>query len=205
MAEAPTTSPRLDWRKRTLITAAVVALVVCIALAVYHWMPKRLAVVDPGVLYRSAQPSTRQIDHLQDRYGIKTIVIVREGSSHRVPDEVEHAGELGINVVHIPIKSRQEVPDEEIEQFFDVVDDPENQPVLVHCSAGRHRTGLLCALYRIERQGWSVERAIDEMLSFKFDQESQHAVLTQLRDYEPGRSVTTTQPTETRETRSASE
>ncbi len=170
-----------------MITSAILAVIFCVTLVVYYWVPKRFAVVEPGVLYRSAQPSTRQIDHLRDRYGLKTIVIVRKGSSHRVPDEKEHADALGINVVHIPIESRKAVPDEQIKQFFDVVDNPANHPVLVHCSAGRHRTGLLCGLYRIERQGWSVEQAIDELLSFKFDQDSQRAVLEQLRSYTPGR------------------
>jgi protein-tyrosine phosphatase len=35
--------------------------------------------------------------------------------------------------------------------------------VLVHCRAGLHRTGCLVAVYRMEYEGWSARRAIDEM------------------------------------------
>jgi tyrosine-protein phosphatase SIW14 len=155
-------------------------------------VPKRFAVVEPGILYRSSQPSTCQIEHLAkpDTIGLRTIVIVREGTSRRVPNEMEFARELGLNVLHIPIESRKPVPDDQVAEFFACVDDPEMRPVLVHCSAGRHRTGYLCALYRIERQGWTVQRALDEMLSFGFDTESQSAVQRQLEAYEPVRSAT---------------
>jgi protein tyrosine/serine phosphatase len=146
--------------------------------------PKRFAVVEPGVLYRSAQPKTGHIKRLAEEYGIKTLLIVREGSSRKVPDEKEYAETHGLNVVQIPIISRAEIPQDQIEQFFSCVDDPAQQPVLVHCSAGRHRTGYLCALYRIERQGWEVSRAIEEMLSFGFNTDSQHAVLTQIKQYQ---------------------
>jgi len=183
---------KLTLRHR--IAFAVIAVIVVSAVIVgfalhYHRLPKRLAVVDEGVLYRSGQPSTSQIANLVEDFGIRTIIIVREGSSRRVPNEKEAAEQLGLHVAHIPIKSRQPIPDEQVAEFFRYVDDPEHQPALVHCSAGRHRTGYLCAMYRIERQGWSVDRAVEEMRSFGFDTESQHAVLKQLEQYKPhGRS-----------------
>ncbi|OWY71871.1 hypothetical protein B7486_09450 [cyanobacterium TDX16] len=153
------------------------------ALALDRRLPKRLAVVEPKVLYRSGQPDTDQLEALQDELGIKTILIVRKGDSRRVPEEVEHAEALGMKVVRIPINSRVRISDDEVRQFFECVDEPANQPVLVHCSAGRHRTGYLCALYRIERQGWSLDRAMEEMLSFGFDRESQTVVEQQLSEY----------------------
>ena len=146
--------------------------------------PKRFAAVEDGVLYRSAQPTTHQISHLIDTVGLETILIVREGLSDRVPDEVEYARGRGLNAVHIPIKSRQPIPDRQVAEFFRYVDDPANHPILVHCSAGRHRAGYLCALYRIERQGWTVERAMEEMLSFDPDMRvNPRPVLQQLRAY----------------------
>ena len=155
--------------------------------------PKRLQTVQDHVLYRSAQPTSRQLPRLVDEYGIRTLLIVREGDSERVADELTFAREHGLKAVHIPIVSRQPIPDDQVRQFFQCVDDPANQPILVHCSAGRHRTGYLCALYRIERQGWSVAQALDEMLSFTFDKERQPAVLDQLRNYRPqGSSLPTT-------------
>lgn len=179
-------------RRRKAIAAGVILLVIAVGVTVavyirYFGDPKRFEVVQDHVLYRSAQPKTGQINHLIDEIGLKTILIVREGSSSSVPDEVSFARGRGLDVVHIPIKSRQPVPDDQIETFFRCVDNTDLRPVLVHCSAGRHRTGYLCALYRIERQGWTVQQAVDEMLSFGFDTESQAKVLEQLRNYKPGR------------------
>ncbi|GMU32651.1 MAG: tyrosine-protein phosphatase [Planctomycetia bacterium] len=173
--------------KRTFRLIVIVVLVAggagLAALALDRRLPKRLAVVEPKVLYRSGQPDTDQLEALQDELGIKTVLIVRKGDSRRVPEEVEYAESLGMKVVRIPIDSRVPISDDQVRAFFECVDEPANQPVLVHCSAGRHRTGYLCALYRIERQGWSVDRAMEEMLSFGFDRESQTVVEEQLRKY----------------------
>ncbi|HKQ48812.1 MAG TPA: tyrosine-protein phosphatase [Phycisphaerae bacterium] len=161
-------------------------------------LPKRLSEVDPGVLYRSAQPKIAQIDNTIEEFGVKTLVIVREGESRAVPDEKEHAQSQGLRVIHIPVESRKPVPDEHVKRFFEIVDDPANRPVWVHCSAGRHRTGYLCALYRIERMGWSVEEATAEMISFGFDKADQSPVLDQLKAYRPGRwkKTATTSPSD---------
>ena len=167
-------------------TAVVIPIGVVIPIALRNGgMPRRFATVAPGILYRSAQPTTRQIDNVIARHGIKTILIVRSGKSERVPDEAAFAQSRGVNVVQIPIDSRKPITDEQVEAFFQCVDNPANRPALIHCSAGRHRTGYLCALYRIERQGWTKKKAIDEMLSFGFNAEEQTVVLKQIMDYTP--------------------
>lgn len=179
---------RMSARKRNLLVLAGVLVVAAAATATvvairYGGMPKRFDVVVRDVLYRSAQPSKRQIDNLIEEHGIKTIVIVRTGESRRVPDEKEHARRRGLNVFHIPIESREPIPADQIRRFFELVDDPANHPILIHCSAGRHRTGLLCAAYRIERQGWTIERAVEELRSFRFDEVDHKALLEQLENY----------------------
>lgn len=55
-----------------------------------------------------------------------------------------------------------------LEQFFSVMDEPKNWPVAVHCSGGRHRTGTLGALFRLEYDRWPAEKALAEMYSFQF-------------------------------------
>jgi protein tyrosine/serine phosphatase len=148
-------------------------------------LPTRFATVAPGKVYRSAQPSPRQLQGLVDDIGLRTLLIVREGGGTRSAAELEYAREHGLNVVHIPVASRLPIPDDQVEAFFRCVDDPRNHPLLVHCSAGRHRTGYLCARYRMDRQGWPLEKALDEMLSFGFDTQDHSAILGQLRNYRP--------------------
>ena len=50
----------------------------------------------------------------------------------------------------------------EVARFLEIVSDPANQPVLVHCRNGVDRTGYMLGLYRIEADGWSPERAARE-------------------------------------------
>ena len=48
------------------------------------------------------------------------------------------------------------------------MDDPANYPVLIHCRAGLHRTGVLVAVYRMEYDRWSPSEAVREMLENGF-------------------------------------
>ncbi len=191
-----TGNPSTKTRRRiTLVVIALALIGITIPIVknrhVFRRFPKRFETVAAGILYRSAQPNTRQIKNLMDEHDIRTLLIARENGGKRVPDEIEFARDHGLNVVNIPIKSQQPVPDEQVAEFFRCVDDPQNHPILIHCAAGRHRTGYLCALYRIERQGWSVEQAIEEMLSFRFNTIRQAKMLEQLKQHKPARSTTT--------------
>ena len=53
--------------------------------------------------------------------------------------------------------------DKYVDEFLSIVDDTNAVPVLVHCQHGADRTGTMCAMYRILREGWTVDDAIDEM------------------------------------------
>ena len=48
------------------------------------------------------------------------------------------------------------------------MDDPANYPVLIHCKAGLHRTGVMVAVYRMEYQAWTSHEAISEMKAHGF-------------------------------------
>ena len=43
------------------------------------------------------------------------------------------------------------------------------QPVFVHCQRGADRTGLAVAVYRVAVEGWSKEKAIEEMVRGGYD------------------------------------
>lgn len=187
MTKHPTTGGRRSVIAAGAIGLAVVTWVLVGLYRRYDGEPRRFAAVEEGVLYRSGQPKPGEIGHLIKRLGLRTLIIAREDSSENVQNELAFARRRGLNIVHLPLESRTPIPDDQIERFFRVVDDPRNRPALVHCSAGRHRTGLLCALYRIERQGWSREDAIAEMRSFDPDMDRQRPVFQQLKRYEPGR------------------
>jgi tyrosine-protein phosphatase SIW14 len=174
-----TTATKIRWA----LGLTMVAMLTVVPFVYYRSVytdTKRLRVVEPGVLYRSGQLSADGFTHAVLRYGIRTIINVQD----EVPDpdvlgnwfdsrtikESQLCEELGVRYVHLPpgLVSRREVPNarpEAIDQFLAIMDDPANHPVLLHCRAGLHRTGVLAAVFRMEYEqsyGWSQIEALEE-------------------------------------------
>jgi protein tyrosine/serine phosphatase len=63
---------------------------------------------------------------------------------------------------------------EQIATFLQLVNDPANQPVYVHCAGGRHRTGVMTAIYRMSGEGWTADKAFQEMKQYKFGADFLH-------------------------------
>jgi protein tyrosine/serine phosphatase len=107
-------------------------------------------------LYRSAQPTAEGMRSLK-ALGIETVVNLRSFHSDR--DEI---GATGLAYEHIYMKAWH--PEEEdAVRFLQIATNPKRTPVLVHCQHGADRTGTMVALYRIIVQGWSKEKALEEM------------------------------------------
>ena len=69
--------------------------------------------------------------------------------------------------------------------FFTTVLDPSKRPVFFHCAQGMDRTGTFCALYRIEIDGWTNERAHAEMREFGWHDELYRAIGRFVLAYRP--------------------
>ncbi|MBX3470556.1 MAG: tyrosine-protein phosphatase [Planctomycetes bacterium] len=123
------------------------------------------------ILIRAPQPDEGDIKSLSTRYGVQTVVNLRgEQHGERWFEEERRAVErIGARWVQLRTSGKSEPPPESVEQFFALVEDPANWPIVLHCQGGIHRTGLWAALYRIQYQGWSPERAIAEMEDLYFD------------------------------------
>ena len=125
---------------------------------------QKFAVVEEGVLLRSSLPSIPRLEEVKQRYGIRTIVSLLSFQEIGEPEseaERKFADRNGIKFVHLPII--QNPSPEMIKRILEIVDNSSNQPVLVHCRHGIVRTGLFVAIYRMEHQGWSPPKALDEM------------------------------------------
>ena len=87
-----------------------------------------------------------------------------------------------------PIKTGQEPPvTANIRKYLAVLNKPESYPVLVHCFAGIHRTGAYTAIYRMEKEGWPLDRAMEEMRLLGYDRiEEEKDILGFLKAYKPG-------------------
>lgn len=160
---------------------------------------RNFRVVEDGVLYRCGQLTPAGFERVLHDYGIKTVVTLRTSRTAALPpDTWEEDICAARKVNHVRIVPRVwgadekgEIPAEVgIQTFLQVMEKKENHPVLVHCYAGIHRTGTMCAIYRMEHHGWSAERAMEEMQLYGFAPEDMHQhIRGYLLAYEPRRKL----------------
>jgi protein tyrosine/serine phosphatase len=115
--------------------------------------------------YRGAQPKKNDFAGLA-ALGVKAVVdLQREG----VADEAAIVESLGMRFYRIGLSSRSKPSSEDVARFLAIVNNPANQPVFVHCHVGRHRTGVMTAIYRLAIDSWTADRAYAEMKQYKFE------------------------------------
>ncbi len=166
--EGPKALPGHGLRARPAVLITIVLVLVGIGAYLGYWAAMgRYAVVDPGVLYRSAQYAPWRLVEECKRLGISTVVDFRNASPE-VDAEARALAEIGVRFAHLD--TGQVPPPEIVDAFLEIMSDEKNHPVLIHCEHGVGRTGVHAALYRIEFQGWSKARArFEAMLLAGFD------------------------------------
>lgn len=111
-------------------------------------------------LYRGAQPLSGAAAKLAE-LGVKTIINLRgEDDLSRVEqNEVETAG---LRYFGVAMPGLSAPSDEQVARVMAIINNPDSQPVFIHCKRGSDRTGTIAAIYRIANEGWTAERAIAE-------------------------------------------
>jgi tyrosine-protein phosphatase SIW14 len=171
---------RSDWASWAMGIAIAVGITV--APYVYYRMSythqKRFRVVTPGRFYRSGCMTASGLEKTLKTHGIRTVINLMEEApdpdlpahyfARRTVKESELCRKHGTRYVNIVVKylprnaSRHEQP-ATIERYLEVMDDPNSYPVLIHCKAGLHRTGVLVGVYRMEYEGWTKHQALAEI------------------------------------------
>jgi protein tyrosine/serine phosphatase len=114
--------------------------------------------------YRGAQPKPEDYKDLA-ALGINTIVDLRDNPESYSKTAAEAAG---LRYVNIPLSDSQAPTQEHIDQFLQLVNNPETGHFFVHCAGGRHRTGMMGAVYRMNHDGWNFDQAYKEMKDYDF-------------------------------------
>ncbi len=140
---------------------------------------KRLRVVTPGRFYRSGQMTADGFRDAVRRFHIRTVINLQQENKDPFmpvawmgkPSILESELCKSLGVRYVSLDGGELLSDEEaetqrpkvIDEYLRILDDPTSYPVLVHCLAGLHRTGLMTAIYRMEYEDWSQAAAVREM------------------------------------------
>ena len=123
--------------------------------------------------YRGAQPQGHDYADLAG-LGVKTVIdLTANGDA----SEASIVTREGMKFFRIPMTTTDEPRAAAVTQFLGLINDPANQPVYVHCQGGRHRTGVMTAVYRMSQDHWNADRAFAEMQQYRFGPAYLHSEL----------------------------
>ena len=111
--------------------------------------------------YRGARPKERDFQALK-ALGINAIIDLTDNT----PKEKGYAEAAGLSYVNIAIPDKRDPTDAQIAQFLKLVNDPSTGKFYVHCAGGRHRTGVMGAIYRFNNYQWTYDKVYAEMEDF---------------------------------------
>jgi protein tyrosine phosphatase (PTP) superfamily phosphohydrolase (DUF442 family) len=153
---------RRGLKARVARVAGVVAVLGAGVVAVGHRpiLGGNFGVVDPGRVYRSAQPRD-DLRRLGAAHHLGSILNLRGGSraDSWYAAEVRAARDLGIDLHVLPLRATRRPSRRELLRLLDLLDSC-RYPLLIHCKSGADRTGLASALYLMSRRGLPPAKAL---------------------------------------------
>lgn len=117
-------------------------------------------------IYRLSFPQSQNFSFLK-KLGLKSVLCL-------IPEEypqaqLEFFEKEGIKLFQLGMSGNKEpfvkISSELITKAMKIVINPANQPILIHCNRGKHRTGCLVGVLR-RLQGWSLTIIFDEYRKF---------------------------------------
>jgi tyrosine-protein phosphatase SIW14 len=115
--------------------------------------------------FRGSRPEDNDYAALA-QLGVKTIIDLTDNSREYEQPAVEKAG---LRYVNIPMEDKSYPSMDQVNAFLKVVNDPATGKFFVHCAGGRHRTGVMGAVYRFNINHWSLDQALAEMDQYEFN------------------------------------
>src|SRR5437588_9347969 len=130
--------------------------------------------------YRGAQPDESDYKDLK-ALGVKTVIDLQDNPSSYEKRDVEA---LGMRYVNLPMSDSSYPKQASVDAFLKLVNDPSTGVMFVHCAGGRHRTGVMGAVYRFNVNHWNLDQAYTEMKDYDFYTRFGHGDLkTFVEDY----------------------
>jgi len=117
-------------------------------------------------LSRGGQPNPAGFEELK-KMGIDIVVNLRHDTAEIIREQVLVQTQ-GMQYLSIPWRGSNNPSVAQIVQFLELLRANPDKKVFVHCERGAERTGVMVATYRMSRQHWTAEQALNEMELFGF-------------------------------------
>jgi len=122
---------------------------------------RNYGVIWPHKLMRSGLPRNDLGWIWLREQGVRSIV------TFRTENDVDYRAVGFNNVLHLPLTGSVMPTEKQAVDYLKFVQNPRNQPVLIHCTAGRDRTGMMAALVRYSVDGWTLDDALKEARQYR--------------------------------------
>jgi len=116
--------------------------------------------VADGKVYRSGQLSEKQLSKYIEKYRVQSILNLR-GRNEKADwwvNEVNLAERLGVSHYDVALSSKKQPGPEQFQEILCILQTAP-KPLLIHCEAGADRSGLVSAVYLLEFEGYSYQKA----------------------------------------------
>lgn len=114
-------------------------------------------------------------------------------------DELDHELQSFVNansihqvIFHMKGTKKEAIHPATMKSILQVMIDPRNYPLMIHCNHGKHRTGCVVAAVR-KMEGWSVKDSIEEYVSYA-QPKIRDCDIDYIRDFQPSEMQTIQNP-----------
>ncbi|HOC39635.1 MAG TPA: dual specificity protein phosphatase family protein, partial [Thermodesulfobacteriota bacterium] len=116
----------------------------------------RFMTITRDKVYQSGAMPPEVLKERVRQHGIRVVIDLRR-PENGLEEERTTLAELGVSYFSLPCG--QHPKEHVVRAFLEIMDHRENRPVLIHCNNGISRSVIFAAIYRMEYEGWSNDRA----------------------------------------------
>jgi protein-tyrosine phosphatase len=116
---------------------------------------------------RGQRPDARKLADLADRQRYRATINLCAEMTEGDGPAIAKAGLAGVlRTRHIPITDMEPPTVAQVTEILDLLSGPGTELTYLHCEAGKGRTGVAIACYRMAVMGWSTADALSEAVNF---------------------------------------
>lgn len=142
-----------------------------------HHRFKNFSVHQPGVVYRSGWMEADALAETIQEHEIRTVVNLcqpTEMTPQLWAEERRAVKRTGARLLEMPMPHTVAPTNPVIQQYVDLLRDPDNYPLLVHCQHGVRRTAKFIAMYDLLSRDLSASKSLSAQPLFGREAHTKH-------------------------------